>query len=165
MKPIYTLAIAFGIPLALIGLVAFSTTLLQSRVEPAYDILYTDSYGGSSYYVDASHVVGPEYGDSEANQYMNEQVRAVRFYRYDPIADTSTLVGDYSQVKELEVVSIDRSPDGYRVEQADYGGGFFFPFYFASDSDRFIIEGNGGRRGVSLMGDAYSTHIIGWVAK
>ncbi|HEY0010881.1 MAG TPA: hypothetical protein VGB97_03150 [Candidatus Paceibacterota bacterium] len=165
MKPAYTLAIAFGVPLTLIGLVALSTTVLQSRVEPAYDVLYTDSYLGSSYFVDAQHLVAPEYDASASNQYVIEQARTTRFYRYDPVADTSVVVGDFEAAKELEIVSIDRSPDGYRVAGTEHEGGFLFPFFYPSDGNRFVIEGNGGRKGVSLMGNTYSTHIIGWVTK
>ena len=179
-----TLLIALGLPLLLIGVVILSIKVSATRVEPAYDVLYAT--GGSTYdpyyrvegrrltseLVDEQGEILQQEPISEndyAYENRKEMIGKTHFYRYDPITDSSSSVGGYAEARQLDIVSIDRSPDGYRVmENYENGGGFFFPFFFYEDGNRrgYVIEGNGGRKKVQLSGDGpYSTDIIGWISK
>ena len=182
-----TLLIGFGMPLVLILAVVLSMNYSDMRVKPAYDVLYAtgSGYRSSSFFsVKGNTLVSdivddngemiqktPSSNNDYTYQNKKEMVRTTNFYRYDPATDSSTALGGYADAHKLDIISIDRSPDGYRVTRSNGGGGgdFFFPFFLSGGSsyNGFVIEGNGGHKKVKLVGgeNYYSTDIIGWVAK
>ncbi|TSC87086.1 MAG: hypothetical protein G01um10148_191 [Parcubacteria group bacterium Gr01-1014_8] len=179
-----TLGIALGMPLLLIAVVAGSIKISEMRVSPAYDVLYATGYGyaGKYYYVQGTHISSDivdesgqmiKKGQSATNDYsytnQQESVNQTRFYRYDPVTDSSSSVGGYADARKLDIISIDKSPDGYRVIRGtDSGDAFFFPFFYdgGRNTTGFVIEGENGRKNIRLTGDDYyRTDIIGWIEK
>lgn len=190
MKQWMPLGIALGVPLLFILGIAGYMRIAESRVNPGYDILYamnTDYYREPYYYIEGDHLtstvvneqgqmIGPVPSKEEdSNEYyrydmLRNAVQNVRFYRYDPSTDSSASVGGYVEARALRILSIDKSPDGYRVTAGrESGEAFFFPFFFDSgrNGGTFVIEGNGGRKNITLLGDGgyRSISIIGWIAK
>jgi len=177
MKPGYALLIAFGAPLLFVLIVVAVIQAGQARVRPAYDVLYESGTYGASFYVRVDHVQSDILDDkgnvvaasSTASnlQYQGEQASQTRFYRYNPATDSSTVVGGYAEAHALTVVSIDKSLDGYRISRGENSGsGFLFPFFYGgSGGSGFVIDGNGGRKQATLIGNDYQITIVGWIPR
>lgn len=170
------LILALAIPVLMIVLVAGFIYFPGLGQKPKYNFLYMT--GNNSYYYDYSRqeyqvsgghlVYSPQPAPAVPNQpnYVKPDNAQPRFYIYDVAKDVATEV-TFQQAQSYQLDSSNSSPDGYIIQQGNYGGGDFIFGGGGGDYNSWFIKGHNRSRKLNLKltgsYNYYNFQFLGWI--
>lgn len=168
--PIY---IALAIPVLMIVLVAGFVYFPGLGKKPVYDFVYVSGtssyyygYGTSEYTVNNGKLTrNPLPPDPYAPKSVVPVASDSHFYVYDVEKETAAEI-TFEQAQSYTLDASTESPDGYKILQGGYGGGFLF-FDGPRDYMTRYLVGYNRRFKLNLKfsgnNDYYNFQFLGWV--
>ncbi|UFX83177.1 hypothetical protein [Candidatus Absconditicoccus praedator] len=159
MKKNNALLLAISIPLLFLIFVLVLYFVPRYFASPSYDYVYFEADYSSSYFyqVEDNKITLQERTNTRYSDSNNEKPT---IYLHNIKENQSSKI-DQEEAKDLNIISTDKSPDGFEFVSSMRGVNFF-PL-FVDTTNKPVVKGKGSIFQQNIEADYYNIEFLGWI--